>query len=67
MSRETNWERWFGTPEKVVEYFKNRTFEYADCSMCPLEVGGRCFAYGGAVYGNDCEQRMLRWLEDDAQ
>ena len=62
MSRETNWERYFGTPEKTVEWFMGEDFRDMECFGCPADIDGRCFAFEGS-----CRQRLLQWLESDTE
>lgn len=55
---QTNWQRWFGTPEKAVEALKEPTDRccfWVSCQKCPLE--GYC----------GTSEAILEWLESEAK
>ena len=58
--RETNWQRYFGSPEKVADYFLANIS--TDCDHCFIE--GKCYSEG---CGGSCKHGMIEWLEGDAE
>ena len=53
---ESNWHRWFGTPEKAAEMLGKVASCGRDCPLFPV-----------CTYEKKCEDVWLEWLEGDAE
>lgn len=56
---ETNYQRYFGTPEKAAEIVSNLCQVVKDCDYCPFWKEEGC--------PNDSTTTTLEWLESEAE
>ena len=56
---ETNYQRYFGTPEKAAEFLG----VYLNCYVCPAE----CPDGPAIIFPTQCVGRILEWLESEAE
>lgn len=56
---ETNYQRYFGTPEKAAEFLG----VYLNCDVCPAE----CPNGPAIIFPTQCIGCILEWLESEAE
>lgn len=55
----TNYERYFGTPERVVETLDGRGFD--QCEVCDVPNGDDCELF------SKCSMSLLEWLQEESE
>lgn len=55
---ESNWQRYFGNPERAAKFMRELCLESDTCTLCPLEIERSC-PYHAASF--------IEWMEADAE
>ena len=53
----TNYEKYFGSPEKVADTIDGRGFD--QCEVCKVANGDECETY------DKCSMNLLEWLQEE--
>ena len=61
----TNYERLFGTPEKMVRVIEDICASSTCCSPCPLHCEPLDFCYNGIPDDKSMFEHVLEWLNQE--